>query len=63
MEFAKDYLHGGLKAIREAVIGKVEGLSEYQMRRPLTASGTNLLGLVDHLSLWEARFAESQQAA
>lgn len=31
-------------------------LSEYDVRRPLTAIGTNLLGLVKHLATWEARY-------
>ncbi|MET7470122.1 DinB family protein [Micromonospora sp. NPDC005686] len=55
-DFAKEYLHNGLRQIREAVLWKVDGLSEYDVRRPLTASGTNLLGLVKHLSFVEARY-------
>jgi uncharacterized protein DUF664 len=55
-EFAKEYLHGDLREAREAVLGKLEGLSEYDVRRPLTATGTNLLGLVKHLALWETRY-------
>lgn len=39
---------------RDAVLWKVEGLSEYDARRPLTHTGTNLLGLVKHLSVGEA---------
>jgi hypothetical protein len=31
-------------------------LSEYDVRRPLTRTGTNLLGLVKHLTLAEARY-------
>jgi hypothetical protein len=30
--------------------------SEYDARRPLTPTGTNLLGLVNHLATWEAVF-------
>jgi hypothetical protein len=30
------------------LVGKVEGVGEYDARRPLTPSGTNLLGLVQH---------------
>ena len=30
------------------LVSKVEGLDEYEARRPLTPSGTNLLGLVQH---------------
>jgi hypothetical protein len=33
-----------------------QGLSEYDIRRPLTPTGTNLLGLVKHLSIVEARY-------
>lgn len=31
-------------------MGSLEGLSEFDRRRPLTPSGTNLLGLVKHLA-------------
>jgi len=55
-EFAKQYLHNDLREAREAVLEKLEGLSEYDVRRPLTATGTNLLGLVKHLALWETRY-------
>ncbi|MFF2777546.1 DinB family protein [Streptomyces sp. NPDC058052] len=46
----KKDLHRYLKAAREAVVWKTEGLSEYDVRRPLTTTGTNLLGLVKHLA-------------
>ncbi|MDT0425541.1 GNAT family N-acetyltransferase, partial [Streptomyces evansiae] len=39
-----------LQEAREAVLWKAEGLSEYDVRRPLTPTGTNLLGLVKHLA-------------
>lgn len=39
-----------LQSSREAMVGKVDGLSEYDARRPLTPTGTNLLGLVKHLA-------------
>jgi hypothetical protein len=55
-EFAKEYLHGDLCWIREALVWKLEGLSEYDIRRPLTSTGTNLLGLVKHSATWEARY-------
>jgi hypothetical protein len=55
-EFAKDYLHSDLREIREAVLWKLDGLSEYDIRRPLTPTGTNLLGLIKHLATWEARY-------
>jgi hypothetical protein len=31
-------------------VGSLDGLSEYDVRRPLVPSGTNLLGLVKHLT-------------
>ncbi len=55
-EFAKEYLHSDLRWVREAMVWKLDGLSEYDIRRPLTATGTNLLGLIKHLSTWEARY-------
>lgn len=55
-DFAKRYLHDELREVREEMVGKLDGLSEYDVRRPLTATGTNLLGLVKHLALWESRY-------
>jgi hypothetical protein len=55
-DFAKEYLHGDLRELREAMLWKLDGLSEYDARRPLTATGTNLLGLVKHLTLSESRY-------
>lgn len=55
-EFAKEYLHNALRGIREQLLRKLDGLSEYDVRRPLTATGTNLLGLIKHLSLSESRY-------
>ena len=55
-EFAKEYLHDDLRWVREAIVWKLDGLSEYDIRRPLTPTGTNLLGLVKHLATWEARY-------
>ncbi|KFK85922.1 type I restriction endonuclease subunit M [Streptomyces sp. JS01] len=55
-EFAKDALHGRLRRDREALLWKLDGLSEYDARRPLTATGTNLLGLVKHVATVEARY-------
>ncbi|MEU4442868.1 DUF664 domain-containing protein [Actinosynnema sp. NPDC050801] len=52
----KTYLHDDLRWIREALLAKLDGLSEYDVRRPLTPTGTNLLGLVKHLSTSEARY-------
>lgn len=46
----KATLHRYLKAGREALLWKCEGLSEYDVRRPLVRTGTNLLGLVKHMA-------------
>jgi uncharacterized damage-inducible protein DinB len=43
-------LHRYLQAAREALLWKLEGLPEYDIRRPLTPTGTNLLGLVKHVA-------------
>jgi hypothetical protein len=37
-----------LQEAREALLWKLDGLSEYDVRRPLVPTGTNLLGLVKH---------------
>jgi hypothetical protein len=55
-DYAKTYLHDDLRGIREGMLSKLDGLSDYDIRRPLTTTGTNLLGLVKHLSIWEARY-------
>lgn len=47
---AKADLHRYLQTSRDALLWKLEGLSEYDIRRPLTPTGTNLLGLVKHLA-------------
>lgn len=47
---AKADLHRYLQAARDAVVWKLDGLSEYDVRRPMTPTGTNLLGLVKHLA-------------
>ena len=39
---------------RDALLWKLEGLSEYDVRRPVVRTGTNLLGLVKHLACVEA---------
>ena len=47
---AKQDLHRYLQIAREAVLWKLDGLSEYDIRRPVVPTGTNLLGLVKHLA-------------
>ncbi len=50
---AKADLRHDLQEGREALLWKLEGLSEYDVRRPMTPTGTNLLGLVKHLTYVE----------
>jgi uncharacterized damage-inducible protein DinB len=45
-----------LQALRDAVLWKLEGVSERDLRMPMTVSGTNLLGLVKHLAGTEAEY-------
>ncbi|WP_460573822.1 DinB family protein [Humibacter soli] len=46
---AKATLHRYLRIQRDALLAKLDGLSEYDIRRPMTPTGTNLLGLVKHV--------------
>jgi hypothetical protein len=46
----KSDLHHYLCCARSAVVWKLNGLSEYDLRQPMTGTGTNLLGLVEHVS-------------
>jgi hypothetical protein len=43
-------LHTYLQESRESLLRAMDGLSEYDVRRPMTPTGTNLLGLVKHLT-------------
>ena len=55
-DVAKAELRRYLQDGRDAIVWKLEGLSEYDLRRPLTPTGTNLLGLVKHLAGVEAEY-------
>lgn len=46
----KEVLLSYLERGREAMLWKLDGLSEYDVRLPMTPTGTNLLGLVKHLA-------------
>ena len=48
MSDLKAELHRNLQASRGGLLSKLEGLSEYDLRRPVTPTGTNLLGRVFH---------------
>jgi uncharacterized damage-inducible protein DinB len=43
-------LHKYLQAARDALLWKLDGLSEYDVRRPMVPTGTNLLGLIKHVA-------------
>ncbi|MFE2722326.1 DinB family protein [Kitasatospora sp. NPDC059327] len=45
-----------LQDARDALLWKLDGLSEYDLRRPMTPTGTNLLGLVKHATGAEALY-------
>ncbi|HEV3225416.1 MAG TPA: DinB family protein [Acidimicrobiales bacterium] len=52
----KTLLHTHLKLNRDVLLWKFEGLAESDLRRPLTPTGTNLLGLVKHLTGVESAY-------
>ena len=52
----KAVLQRYLQQAREALLWKLEGLDEHAVRRPLTPTGTNLLGLVKHVASIEIEY-------
>jgi hypothetical protein len=52
----KALLHAQLQVHRDALLWKLEGLGEPDLRRPMTATGTTLLGLVKHLTGVESAY-------
>jgi hypothetical protein len=50
----KALLHARLGNARESLIWKVEGLAEADRRRPMTPTGTNLIGMVKHMTWIES---------
>ncbi|GGO85591.1 hypothetical protein GCM10011584_05910 [Nocardioides phosphati] len=56
MSDLKAVLHRYLQASREALLWKLEGLDERDLRLPRTPTGTNLLGLVKHMANVEAGY-------
>jgi hypothetical protein len=52
----KQDLRHYLQTAREVLLWKLEGLSEYDIRRPMVPTGTNLLGLVKHVAGVEAGY-------
>jgi uncharacterized damage-inducible protein DinB len=49
----KESLRAALDRHRDVVLWKIDGLDDEQLRRPMTPSGTSLLGLVKHLASTE----------
>ncbi|GAA2969168.1 MULTISPECIES: DinB family protein [Streptomyces] len=49
----KEVLHASLDRHRDVILWKLDGLDDEQLRRPMTPTGTNLLGLVKHLATVE----------
>jgi uncharacterized damage-inducible protein DinB len=49
-------MHLYLRRGREALLWKMDGLSDYDVRRPMVKTGTNLLGLVKHVASVEAGY-------
>ena len=45
-----------LDRLNQAVLHKLEGLSEYELRRPMTPTATNLLGVAFHLASLNAEY-------
>ena len=56
MSDAKSELQRYLQQVREALLWKLDKASEYDIRRPMTPTGTNLLGLVKHVASVEAGY-------
>lgn len=50
MDEVKATLHDYLRRQRAGLLVKLDGLSEYDVRRPMTPTGTSLLGLVKHVA-------------
>jgi uncharacterized damage-inducible protein DinB len=48
--------HGYLQESRRQVVHALDGLGDYEVRHPMTATGTNLLGVVKHLIGVEAGY-------
>jgi hypothetical protein len=49
----KESLQLSLDRHRDAVLWKLEGLGDAELRRAMLPSGNTLLGLVKHLATWE----------
>jgi len=52
----KAELVASLEKLNQSVLAKLDGLSEHDLRRPMTPTGTNLLGVVKHLASVQAEY-------
>ncbi|WP_433617798.1 DinB family protein [Dactylosporangium sp. CA-139114] len=52
----KTHLRHYLRMSRDNLVWKLDGLGEYDIRRPMVPTGTNLLGLVKHVASVEAGY-------
>lgn len=52
----KEVLRGYLQRAHETLVWKLDGLDDYDVRRPLVPTGTNLLGLLKHCAGVEAGY-------
>jgi uncharacterized damage-inducible protein DinB len=55
-DVSKAVLRRYLQEGRDALLWKLDGITEYDARRPLVPTGTNLLGLVKHVASVEAGY-------
>jgi len=56
MGAAQEELVLALETLNQAVLAKLDGLGEYDLRRPLTPTGSTLLGIVKHLASVQAGY-------
>ncbi|WP_285725029.1 DinB family protein [Psychromicrobium xiongbiense] len=56
VENHKATLHRYVKANMAALLARLQGLGEYDLSRPVTRTGTNLLGPVKHVATTEAEY-------
>lgn len=52
----KSILQQYLQTGREVLLAKLDGVGEYDARRPMVPTGTNLLGVVKHVASVEAGY-------
>lgn len=55
-EDPKATLHRYLRIAADTLLWKLDGLGEYDVRRPMTPTATNLLGIVKHMAIVTAGY-------